>query len=359
MQSLIDENTRRTKRSNKYNKAQLRFGSDNSNAGSKNRSSFVRENSREFSSTDFCDDLLFDEVAPRAPLKRNEKSSRRKGDEDERAEDFKEDDDREYENEKMKEILKMRRLTRPETKLELDILNKIIIDDVVVVVEQNHSPPRSYTSNSSSLLLSNEEQQLKKQCEKIKRKIEDSGIIIDQRKDCCALAHVATSSKYRGACALRNLVHSYVWIDPERKQQQQQKELTSLEMNLRRIIVEPDLRSHFVIAYPTKEYLKLLNELPLKFVGTFQRLLEIIDFMAVKMNSSFLNQSMDTPPWRRAKSIASKWSMPISDVSSSSSSFPASHNANTTTNSFSWSESPQTVFHRAERKATTKSKTTS
>jgi uncharacterized protein (TIGR01615 family) len=180
---------------------------------------------------------------------------------------------------------------------------------------------------------------------------------------------VATSSKFRGACALRNLVHSYVWIDPEYARmgerayneeemmtmQGQQHAVGSAssyssrmsssssslppnELNLQRIIVEADLRSHFVIANATPRYQRLLDELPSEFVGTFSRLLEIIDFMAVKLNSSFAARKMDTPPWRRAKSIASKWSMPIEEQlinnnngSSSASGSPMNHHATTTT----------------------------
>jgi uncharacterized protein (TIGR01615 family) len=199
--------------------------------------------------------------------------------------------------------------------------------------------------------------------------------------------HVATSSKFRGACALRNLVHSYVWIDPERVDEEEEMTLqqqhrmsngtvgsatssyssqtttmmmmsssSSLppnELNLQRVIVEADLRSHFVIANATPQYQRLLDELPSEFVGTFSRLLEIIDFMAVKLNSSFVARQMDTPPWRRAKSIASKWSMPIEDPHHTGSVSGSPMNA-TNTNMYQQQQvamhqqnnSPQTVLNK-------------
>ena len=126
------------------------------------------------------------------------------------------------------------------------------------------------------------------------------------------------------------------------------------ELNLQRVIVEADLRSHFVIANATPQYQRLLDELPSEFVGTFSRLLEIIDFMAVKLNSSFVARQMDTPPWRRAKSIASKWSIPLEDHLHNTASFSGSPMNATNTNMYQQQQvamhqqnnSPQTVLNK-------------
>jgi len=213
---------------------------------------------------------------------------------------------------------------------------------------------------------SEDEEREREKCFRLKQTIEEM-FAKTGRED--REVRVATSSKFRGACALRNLVHSYVWIDPEyarmgerayneeemmtmqgrqhavgsassysSRMSSSSSSLPPNELNLQRIIVEADLRSHFVIANATPRYQRLLDELPSEFVGTFSRLLEIIDFMAVKLNSSFAARKMDTPPWRRAKSIASKWSMPIEEQlinnnngSSSASGSPMNHHATTTT----------------------------
>jgi len=249
------------------------------------------------------------------------------------------------ENEEMKEINAIRRLTRPETSCErdaLEIVKRISFREKGAFLTNNAN---ANTNNEQGRRRESEdEERLREKCFRLKRGIEEM-LENTGRRD--REVHVATSSKYRGACALRNLVHSYVWIDPERLdeedemtlQQQQHRmsdgtvgsatssyssqtttmmmssssSLPPNELNLQRVIVEADLRSHFVIANATPQYQRLLDELPSEFVGTFSRLLEIIDFMAVKLNSSFVARQMDTPPWRRAKSIASKWSMPIED----------------------------------------------
>ena len=310
----------------------------------------------------YFDDLLFDEPpVPDLPSRWRESAlygkTTPKGEEEQRRRrsssscaSSKGEEERfvvQEENEEMKEINAIRRLTRPETSCErdaLEIVKTISFREKGAFMTNTANANTNTNNEQGGRRESEDEERLREKCFRLKRGIEEM-LENTGRRD--REVHVATSSKYRGACALRNLVHSYVWIDPERLdeedemtlQQQQHRmsdgtvgsatssyssqtttmmmssssSLPPNELNLQRVIVEADLRSHFVIANATPQYQRLLDELPSEFVGTFSRLLEIIDFMAVKLNSSFVARQMDTPPWRRAKSIASKWSMPIED----------------------------------------------
>ena len=324
----------------------------------------------------YFDDLLFDE--PPVPERTRERASyyvERRGRD---SREGSSDPQGEEEYEEMKDANAVRRLSRPETDLEravLEIVKKTISkrrDNKGAGTSDHAHPPPSLNGrrlsgeNEPPRRASEDEEREREKCVKLKEEIQEMFIRENRTK---REVHVTTSSKFRGACALRNLVHSYVWIDPENnggqeynevelmttsmQQQQQQQQhvifasssyssqttmmmhsaLPPNEFNLQRIIVEADLRSHFVIANATPQYQRLLDELPSEFVGTFSRLLEIIDFMAVKLNSSFVARKMDTPPWRRAKSIASKWSMPIEEhhVVGSVSGSPSQASATTTT----------------------------
>ena len=293
----------------------------------------------------------------------------------------------EFENEEyeeMKDVNAIRRLTRPETEVEREVLEIARISSFnnnknkkkgaasAQNINNNEKTIATPTLHQITRRESEDEEREREKCFRLKQTIEEM-FAKTGRED--REVRVATSSKFRGACALRNLVHSYVWVDPEYarmgerayneeemltmqgRQQQQQHAVGSAssyssrmsssssslppnEFNLQRIIVEADLRSHFVIANATPRYQRLLDELPSEFVGTFSRLLEIIDFMAVKLNSSFAARKMDRPPWRRAKFIASKWSMPIEEQlinnnngSSSASGSPMNHATTTTSGS--------------------------
>lgn len=297
----------------------------------------------------------------------------------------------EFENEEyeeMKDVNAIRRLTRPETEVEREVL-EIARTSYQRISSMNNNKNKkkgaaslapNINNNEKTIAVpptlqitrreSEDEEREREKCFRLKQTIEEM-FAKTGRED--REVRVATSSKFRGACALRNLVHSYVWIDPEyarmgerayneeemmtmqgrqhavgsassysSRMSSSSSSLPPNELNLQRIIVEADLRSHFVIANATPRYQRLLDELPSEFVGTFSRLLEIIDFMAVKLNSSFAARKMDTPPWRRAKSIASKWSMPIEEQlinnnngSSSASGSPMNHHATTTTSGYS------------------------
>ena len=76
------------------------------------------------------------------------------------------------------------------------------------------------------------------------------------------------------------------------------------------LVMEPDIKAHFVISRPTRTYARLVDALPSTFVGTHQTLVRLVDFMCEQMNGSFRESGMSVPPWRKNKAILSKWFLP-------------------------------------------------
>jgi len=65
------------------------------------------------------------------------------------------------------------------------------------------------------------------------------------------------------------------------------------------IVVEPLLREELQIVRPTEQYQRLLDTVPQVFVGTLSRLSALIEFVTARMEESFREQGMCTPPWRQ------------------------------------------------------------
>lgn len=76
------------------------------------------------------------------------------------------------------------------------------------------------------------------------------------------------------------------------------------------LVMEPDIKAHFVISRSTPAYARLVDALPSTFVGTHQTLVRLVDFMCEQMNGSFRESGMSVPPWRKNKAILSKWFLP-------------------------------------------------
>eukprot|EP00899_Mesostigma_viride_P020061 jgi/Mesvir1/28056/Mv04656-RA.1 len=73
------------------------------------------------------------------------------------------------------------------------------------------------------------------------------------------------------------------------------------------VIVEPNLRQELLIARPSIEYAALLDCLPDVFVGSKDKLLKIVNFMAAAMAASFEMSGMSTAPWRNRRALLSNW----------------------------------------------------
>jgi uncharacterized protein (TIGR01615 family) len=75
------------------------------------------------------------------------------------------------------------------------------------------------------------------------------------------------------------------------------------------VIVEAQFREHFAIAHPTPAYAVLLAAAPAEFVGSSERLAALAELLSAGVAVAFREQGLPLPPWRRAKSLLSKWAL--------------------------------------------------
>ena len=75
------------------------------------------------------------------------------------------------------------------------------------------------------------------------------------------------------------------------------------------IVVEQDFRENFSIASATPAYQRLLAAAPGEFAGSVSRLAAIVELLSEGVKRAFAEQGLPLPPWRRAKSVMSKWGM--------------------------------------------------
>ena len=120
--------------------------------------------------------------------------------------------------------------------------------------------------------------------------------------------------------ALTKLSHSYLWLPPEPRVRVDGGEYASVDD---RVIIEPNLRSHFVVGRATPQYARLVDAIPNCFVGSYAQLTEIVNFVSAHMCASFRESGLDVPPWRRPSALARKWTV-RSDVGSSAPPSPGS-----------------------------------
>ncbi|CAM0905521.1 unnamed protein product [Alopecurus aequalis] len=82
------------------------------------------------------------------------------------------------------------------------------------------------------------------------------------------------------------------------------------ETSTTRLIVEVDFRSEFEVARSTKAYRAVLQALPSLFVGTPDRLGQIIAVVAEAARQSLKKKGLHYPPWRKPEYMRSKWLSP-------------------------------------------------
>ena len=108
-----------------------------------------------------------------------------------------------------------------------------------------------------------------------------------------------TTGGGRGVACFENLRHSYLVVVPS-------------EGCPKQVVVEPRFKDQFVIANPTRAYETLLDLVPETFVGTVTDLMAAVDVLCKEMSTSFRRTGRPLPPWRRKKSLASKWQPKVS-----------------------------------------------
>lgn len=74
-----------------------------------------------------------------------------------------------------------------------------------------------------------------------------------------------------------------------------------------RLIIDIDFRSHFEIARAVELYDRILNSLPVIYVGSLTRLEQFLQIMVEAARSSLKQNSMPLPPWRSLAYLLSKW----------------------------------------------------
>ncbi|PON44734.1 hypothetical protein PanWU01x14_264230 [Parasponia andersonii] len=74
-----------------------------------------------------------------------------------------------------------------------------------------------------------------------------------------------------------------------------------------RLIVDIDFRSHFEIARAVDSYDRILNSLPVVYVGSLARLKQFLQVMAEAARFSLKQNSMPLPPWRSLDYLQAKW----------------------------------------------------
>ncbi|XP_058205741.1 uncharacterized protein LOC131319498 [Rhododendron vialii] len=77
-----------------------------------------------------------------------------------------------------------------------------------------------------------------------------------------------------------------------------------------RSIIDIDFRSHFEIARAVNFYDKILNSLPVVYVGTLTKLKQFLQVMVEAASFSLKQNSMPLPPWRSLAYLEAKWHSP-------------------------------------------------
>lgn len=105
--------------------------------------------------------------------------------------------------------------------------------------------------------------------------------------DARVVAKKATEGDY-----LRTWSHSYVIVHRGSSEE---------------IIVEPNFAAQFQVARPTQTFKKIVDMIPLEFIGSMERLLQVADFLATKALESLRASGLNVPPWRERDGMLSKW----------------------------------------------------
>lgn len=74
-----------------------------------------------------------------------------------------------------------------------------------------------------------------------------------------------------------------------------------------RLIVDIDFRSQFELARPTSTYKELTNTLPCIYVGSEEKLENIISLLCSAAKQSLKENGLHIPPWRKVSYMQSKW----------------------------------------------------
>ncbi|CAJ1937857.1 unnamed protein product [Sphenostylis stenocarpa] len=74
-----------------------------------------------------------------------------------------------------------------------------------------------------------------------------------------------------------------------------------------RVIVDIDFRSQFEVARPTQQYKELTDSVPVIFVGSENKLCNIISLLCSAAKQCLREKGLHVPPWRTASYMQAKW----------------------------------------------------
>ncbi|XWS31220.1 hypothetical protein CRYUN_Cryun23aG0058700 [Craigia yunnanensis] len=77
-----------------------------------------------------------------------------------------------------------------------------------------------------------------------------------------------------------------------------------------RYFIDLDFASEFEIARPTSDYSRLLQYLPMVFVGKNEELKKIVKVMSDSAKRSLKSKELSLPPWRKNRYMQNKWFAP-------------------------------------------------
>lgn len=98
-----------------------------------------------------------------------------------------------------------------------------------------------------------------------------------------------------GQACFRNLRHEFLSVEGA-------GDCQGLEF-----VVDPEFKQHFEIPHPSPLYQEILSSLPQAFVGTPGKLAPLVQLLCAEMANSFDVRGLTLPPWRRSKSMLTKW----------------------------------------------------
>ncbi|KAM7265766.1 hypothetical protein ACFE04_003449 [Oxalis oulophora] len=103
------------------------------------------------------------------------------------------------------------------------------------------------------------------------------------------------ASKWQGSGKVPGGDHEYIDV------------VISNNRNADRLIIDIDFRSHFEIARAVDSYDRILNILPVVYVGSLTRLKQLLQIMVDAAKCSLKQNSMPLPPWRSLAYMQAKW----------------------------------------------------
>jgi uncharacterized protein (TIGR01615 family) len=79
------------------------------------------------------------------------------------------------------------------------------------------------------------------------------------------------------------------------------------EESSKRVIVDPEFRSHFNIVNSSPSFASLMQQVPEVFIGTEGVLLLIVELLVEAMRMSLRARDLPVAPWRRKRYLEAKW----------------------------------------------------